>query len=226
MTPTQRRTRFGFWRSRMALLALRHGVNSFWETLPVGQYDFPDWLFFGGAARTQSAHALDHFLPKILGNSEETIHLDFHTGLGRWADAQLLLSESEGIENCAWWKKHFPTKHITQLQSFTCAYEVRGGFGPWLRALFPDCDYRYTTAEFGTYSPMRVISALADELRWHAELGTEEAGHASRRRLVDTFVPRSRSWRAKTLKTALWMVRHTANALWHKTESPRLIVAV
>lgn len=224
MKPTRPRTRFGFWTARMALLALRHGVHSFWETLPVGQYDFPDWLFFGGGAPTQSAQALQCFLPGVLDDADEVVHLDFHTGLGRWADGQLLVSASEGIDNCEWWKKQFGAKHVTQMKSFTGSYEVRGGFGPWLRALFPACNYRYATAEFGTYSPMRVIGALADELRWHVELGTESSGHSSRRKLSETFVPHSRSWRTKSLTSGLAMVRHAADALWHSGGAPRPVL--
>ncbi len=220
MKPARPRTRFGFWTARMALLALRHGFQSFWETLPVGQYDYPDWLYYGGGKPTQSSRALELFLPTLLNEANEVVHLDFHTGLGRWARCQLLASESEGLDNCAWWIEHFPADMVIKMKSFTRSYEVRGGFGPWLRALFPDCLYRYTTAEFGTYSPMRVIGALADELRWHSELGTDSPAHSARRRLTDTFVPRSRSWRAKTLHTGISVVQRAAHALWPSTKSP------
>ena len=214
MKPSRPRTRFGFWTARMAMLALRHGMQSFWETLPVGQYDYPDWLYYGGAGPTQSSQALECFLPTLLDEADEVVHLDFHTGLGRWAECELLVSESEGLDNCEWWLEHFDGDMVRKLKSFTRAYEVRGGFGPWLRALFPDCKYRYSTAEFGTYSPMRVIGALADELRWHGEMGTDSTNHPSRRRLADTFVPRSRSWRTKTLHTGLSLVRACRQVLW------------
>lgn len=205
--PERMRSKFGLWSARMMLLALRHGTHSFWETLPVGQYDFPDWLFFGGAAPTHSASALREFLPTVLGAARDIIHLDFHTGLGRWAEGQLLTSDAEGADNSKWWQSHFGSRSVGHIKSFTQAYEVRGGFGPWLRALFPACNYRYATAEFGTYSPLRVIGALADELRWHMELGADSHGHSSRKRLLETFVPKSRSWRAKTLGTAIAWVR-------------------
>jgi len=205
---------FGFWTARMAMLALRHGRNSFWETLPVGQYDYPDWLFFGGESLQQSAVALQHFLPTVLENAAEIVHLDFHTGLGEWADGELLVSRAEGLDNCEWWHRQFGPETVTQVKTFTSSYEIRGGFGPWLRALFPTTEYRFATAEFGTYSAMRVIGALADELRWHLELGEHTNGHASRHHLAETFVPRSRSWRTKTLTTGLAWVRQAANILW------------
>jgi hypothetical protein len=210
------RARYGFWTARMLMLALRHGTSSIWETLPVGQYEHPEWLFFGGAAPEQSVQALHKFLPSVLGEAEEVAHLDFHTGLGRWGEGELLVSESEGLENCEWWRDHFGEGTVTQVKSFTRSYEVRGGFGPWLRALFPQCEYRYATAEFGTYSAMRVIGALAEESRWHGELGDGAAEHASRRRLAETFVPHSRSWRTKTLKTGLEWVQQAAGALWKR----------
>jgi predicted deacylase len=219
MTPAKPRTRFGFWTARMALLALRHGIQSFWETLPVGQYDYPDWLYYGGGGPTQSSKALEFFLPTLLDETKEVVHLDFHTGLGRWAECELLVSESEGLDNCEWWLEHFDPDMVRKLKSFTRAYEIRGGFGPWLRALFPDCKYRFATAEFGTYSPMRVIGALADELRWHGELGNQLPQHASRSRLADTFVPPSRSWRTKALHTGLSVIERAASILWPTSNS-------
>jgi len=226
MKPTGPKTRYGFWSARMAMLALRHGIQSFWETLPVGQYDYPDWLYFGGHAPTQSSRALESFLPTLLDEAREVVHLDFHTGLGRWAECELLVSECEGGDSCEWWLEHFDAKMVRKLKSFTRAYEIRGGFGPWLRALFPDAKYRYTTAEFGTYSPMRVIGALADELRWRCDLGEDPLALTSRERLADTFVPRSRSWRTKTLHTGISLVQRAANILWHPANSQRPAIAL
>ena len=82
----------------MALLAMRHGIGAFWRTLPVGQYDYPEFLYFGGHRRAQTAEQLDKLLPKLLGNASEVVHLDFHTGLGRWANCDLLLGERERPE--------------------------------------------------------------------------------------------------------------------------------
>src|SRR5262249_361497 len=96
LKPAKARTRFGFWRTRVALLALRHGIRSFWETLPVGQYDYPDWLYYGGEGPAQSSRALELFLPKVLDEAGEVVHLDFHTGLGRWAACDLLVPDCKG----------------------------------------------------------------------------------------------------------------------------------
>jgi hypothetical protein len=211
--------RFGFHNVRVAKLALRHGMRSFWDTLPVGQYEHPDWLFFGGSARSQSARLVDQLLPTLLEKAREVIHLDFHTGLGRWAEWELLLSEQESSDNAHWWRSHFDSAKVKESKNAARAYEIRGGFGSWLQHRFPNCRYRFATAEFGTYSPMRVIRALTDELHWHAKLGHDQPHHWARRALTEAFSPQDKRWRATSLAAGLSLIERAADALWPSVES-------
>jgi hypothetical protein len=219
------RGRMGFSTARLAHLALRHGIRSFWETLPVGQYEFDDWLFFGGRAPSQTARLLDQFLPSLLGSCKEIVHLDIHTGLGRWGNCDLLLCEGGQPEKTAWWKNHFGQTNVKEAVRSARSYQIRGGFGSWLRSRFPQSHYRFATAEFGTYSPMRVLRALMDELHWYKKLGSAAPDHWSRRRLTETFVPRCQLWRASTLSTGLHLIHRAAHVLWQSTPSPRVLLA-
>jgi hypothetical protein len=213
--------RFGFHNVRVAKLVLQHGVRSLWDTLPVGQYEHPDWLFFGGSARSQSAHLVDQLLPTLLDSAREVLHLDFHTGLGRWASWELLLSDREPVENADWWRRHFDAAKVKESKSAGRSYEIRGGFGSWLQHRFPDCRYRFATAEFGTYSPMRVIRALTDELHWHSKLGHDQPHHWARRALTETFAPQDRRWRAVSLAAGLSLIERAADALWGASSDGR-----
>ncbi len=202
-----------------AKLALRHGIRSFWETLPVGQYDFDDWLFYGGRGRAQSATLLEQMLPSLLTTCEEAVHLDFHTGLGRWADCHLLLSRLDAADNIEWWNHHFPPQVVSGARSTSNSYEIRGGFGAWLQSQFPKTRYRFATAEFGTYSPVRVIRTLLDELHWHTQLGAASPDHWSRSRLAEIFVPQNPRWRTKTLEIGVSLIDRAANALWQAPDT-------
>jgi hypothetical protein len=208
--------RFDLATARMAMLALRHGMKSFWETLPVGQYDFPDWLFFGGRARSQSANLLHELLPNVLGRASEVVHLDFHTGLGRWGQGQLLLCEAGESGHAGWWQTYFGDEIVKEPSREMGAYQVRGGFGRWLRAQFPDCRYRFATAEFGTYSPARVIQALLKELVYHSHSSQKgpQADHWSRRQLSEAFVPRNMRWRRSVLTRGVAMIERAMDVLW------------
>jgi hypothetical protein len=213
--------RINFHNVRVARLALRHGVRSFWSTLPVGQYEHPDWLFFGGSDRSQSAQLIDRLLPTLFDRAREVVHLDFHTGLGRWANWDLLLSEHEPTEGASWWREHFAADRVKEAKASDRTYEIRGGFGSWLRARFPNCNYRFATAEFGTYSPMRVIRALTDELHWHSMLGHNEPHHWARRALTEAFAPQDARWRARSLSAGVSLVERAAEALWSTNELSR-----
>jgi predicted deacylase len=212
--------RLNFHNVRVAKLALRHGVRSFWETLPVGQYEHPDWLFFGGSAQSQSARLVDQLLPTLLDSARQVVHLDFHTGLGRWANYELLLSEDEPADGARWWREHFESTRVKESRRSDRTYEIRGGFGSWLRERFPNCHYRFATAEFGTYSALRVMRALTDELHWHSQLGHDEPHHWARRALTEAFAPQNIGWRTKSLAAGLTLIHNAVDALWH-SPAPR-----
>ena len=217
MKPSRPRTRFGFWTARMAMLALRHGIQSFWETLPVGQYDYPDWLYYGGGGPTQSSQALHCFLPTLLDEADEVVHLDFHTGLGRWAECELLVSESEGLDNCEWWLEHFDRRHGAKAEKF----HSRVRSSRRLRAV-------------ASSAVSRLQVSLRDSRVWHLFADASDRGAGRRvavaRRDRDRsrkssrrvsgwpilLFRASRSWRTKTLQTGISLVRQASNVMWGK----------
>jgi hypothetical protein len=189
-------------------LAMRHGRQAFWETLPVGQYEHPDWLCFGGRVRSQCADLLERFLPPILDSAGDVVHLDFHTGLGPWGVGQLLLPMGDSEQNITWWKAHFGAATVRADRDATRSYKVRGGLGEWLQVRFPRCKYRFATAEFGTYSPFRMLRALLNELHVYTRSGVQSVDSRSRRQLSEAFVPKNAAWRGKTLDIGLdWSTR-------------------
>lgn len=195
--PASKPTRYATSLTRMGLLAARHGQRAFWETLPVGQYEYDDWLFYGGKSLSLSGQSLRQVLPSLLEQASEVVHLDFHTGLGRWAKCELLLSEGESTSEIDWWRTHFAHHKVVE-PNRPSRYTVRGGFGPWLQALFLERRYHYITAEFGTYSAGRVIRTLAEENRWTRMAPDLHPTHWSRRRLSEAFAPANRKWRTTT----------------------------
>ncbi|TWT87151.1 hypothetical protein Mal64_26860 [Pseudobythopirellula maris] len=206
------RRRRGLTGLPMVLLAARHGVRSFWETLPPGQYEHDDWLFYGGRRLSQSGARLAALLPSLLGACEETIWLDIHTGLGRGGRCDLLLSEGERPEEEAWWHNAYPHETVVAAHR-PRRYPVRGGFGPWLQELLPGSAVHYTTAEFGTYPAFRVLRAMVAENRATRADPTIGPQHPARRRLAEAFAPQSPKWRARTLAKGLTLVEHAIGLL-------------
>ncbi|MEQ8848614.1 DUF2817 domain-containing protein [Botrimarina sp.] len=191
----------------MALLAARHGRRAFWETLPPGQYDHRDWIFYGGSELSESGQRLKEWLPDALGAADEIVWLDFHTGLGRFGHGELLLPERAPADEIQWWRQAFPAAPIVAATS-EHRYAVQGGFGPWLKAVLPGSRLHYATAEFGTYQGFRMLRALIEENGATRRDPTIGPDHPARKRLAAAFAPRSPRWQRQTFAQGMdWVQR-------------------
>ena len=113
----------------------RYGMSTLKNTLPVGQYEFPQGLFFGGNARSQTHKILSAHLRRWLGLSQQVFHLDLHSGLGKWGTYQLFAEMNQDTPRYQWLAKHFggsgvPAENrLVALDSGDLVYQPRGTFG-------------------------------------------------------------------------------------------------
>jgi hypothetical protein len=199
---------------RAAWTLLRHGRAAVKQAVAGGQYEHPKGLFYGGDGPSTSHRMLDEHLPRWVGDAETVLHLDFHTGLGKWGEHALLLSvplpppQLEGLE------RTFSPSRIEVNDPHGTAYRTRGDIGTWCRHRFPEKIYLPLCAEFGTYSPVRVVAALRAENQAHHWLGGEvRPDHWTKRRLKEVFCPASPTWRRKVIEDATGLVRSALAAL-------------
>ena len=104
------------------------------QTVAGGQYEFPKGLFYGGDAHAKTVGIVADHMHDWLGNPEEVIHLDFHTGLGRSTTYKLLAptGDSPTKTRCVTWaKEQFGQDVVEDVSAKRTAYDVRGGFGTW-----------------------------------------------------------------------------------------------
>jgi hypothetical protein len=199
--PSRPPRRFDLFWPRAGWLVLRHGLAKLREALPQGQYDFPDWLFYGGRGPAPVHQLVGALMRHWLGRAEAVTHLDFHTGLGPWATYKLLVETQPD-----WWAERFGADAVERPDDRRTAYRTRGDWGVWCENLLPDGRYRYTTAEFGTYPLLRIVRALVNENRAFHAGPTDPRYEWTRRELVEAFAPSSGSWRATVLGQAVALV--------------------
>ncbi len=193
--------------ARLPLQALR-------AALAGGQYDYPHGLFYGGAGPCTARRLLDAHLGRWVGGPSRVLHLDLHTGLGRWASFKLLADDPLGEARAAWLGHCFGPGAIEESEASGVAYPARGSLGTWCAARFPAVDYTYLCAEFGTYGPLRVLAGLWMENRAH-HWGRPQAVGARRakRRLQELFCPASPGWRRRVLSQGLSLLRGALRTL-------------
>ena len=195
-----------------AILGL--GLAQLRKTIPVGQYEYPDGLFFGGTQAECTTQYMRGTLPVWVGHARRIIHVDLHTGLGRRGKYKLFVSEeknSEPVRQAARW---FGAENVEPWGEGT-AYRARGLMATHFASVFRDRRYLCLTAEFGTYSAMPVLRALRAEHQAHRFSRPDSADYEWAKRLVmEAFCPRSRSWRESTIAQGLKIVKRAVDVCY------------
>lgn len=206
--------RADFFTARAVAAILRHGMPALKAAVAGGQYDFPRGLFYGGRAPSPCRLLLAENLPTWVGDAPHVLHVDFHTGLGRWATYRLLLDPGVSPDRAAWVRQTFGADLVERSDPSGVAYPTRGDIGTWCRSLFPGRTYDALCAEFGTYPPLRVLAALRAENRAHHGLPPgSPALDRARRGLMEAFAPGDPAWRAGAVERAVDLLDRSVAAV-------------
>ncbi|MCC9609759.1 M14 family metallopeptidase [Blastopirellula sp. JC732] len=191
---------FDFFTLRAAAILARYGMTKVKQAIAGGQYEFPRGLFYGGKGASETQQLLTPHWKSWLGESRRVIHLDVHTGLGRWGELTLL---SAPAMDTAWHRQVGETLGETgydREKENSVAYQARGDFGLWCSQQAGDIDYAYFCAEFGTYPAVRVLKALRAENQAHHWSDPKAAAfQTAKRSALEAFSPASKSWRQSTV---------------------------
>jgi len=192
----------------------RHGLPALKQALVGGQYEYPKGLFFGGHGPSTTHLALRERFREWAGPADRAVHLDFHSGLGRWGSYKLLLDSPVPAAHRKQMDEWFGPGTHEEDNPNGVAYLPRGGFGPWCVAQGVATDYLYMVAEFGTYSNVPMLAGMRAENRAHhwGRPG-EPVVERARARMRELFCPASAEWRARVLAQGVELVRRAATGL-------------
>lgn len=206
--------RFDLFVPRAWLAVLRHGVPALKQALATGQYDYPKGLFFGGHGPSATHLAIRDRLPGWVGPAADVVHLDLHTGLGRWGTYKLLLDAPVSAGQLARLDGWFGPDAHEEDDPRKTSYTPRGGFGPWCVARRLAPEYLYAVAEFGTHGNIPMLAGLRQENRAvHWGRPGDRYADRARARLRELFCPSSPTWRSQVLAQGVDVVRRAANGL-------------
>jgi predicted deacylase len=178
-------------------LLWRHGRAALTQAVAGGQYEFPEGLFYGGAAREESLAVLTSWLEQArFADAEQVWHFDLHTGLGKYGQYQLLLEEPVGSSAFAEWVRGFGACVKSDHPSDKTHYSAHGVLQALTQRVLTKARVMAATVEFGTLRPAAMLRILRAENRLHHH-GAVSAKHAGRVRaaMVEAFAPRDPAWR-------------------------------
>ena len=215
LNPATEPSRYEPFRIKATWNILRYGQDALKQSIAVGQYDYPQGIFYGGSGPSQAMEVIRSNGEQWIGSAQKVLHVDFHSGLGSFGVYKLLLAELAGTEQCQWYERVFGQDSVEATSEVAgTAYRATGSMGEWLQHHFAARDYRFVTAEFGTYSPVRVLASIRAENQAH-HFGTEssQAYRNAKQELLECFCPADRSWRRKVLTSGLRILRQGFNGL-------------
>jgi hypothetical protein len=219
INPRKSPAKWDAWALTLGMIATRYGKRRLFETIPVGQYEFPRGLFFGGHGPCESTKYVQRWLPEFLGDAQNVLHVDLHTGLGKRGDVGLFFDRVASDPQSAWfdpWKNlcHFQPTPGAATPHKPTPYKTRGSFDLWTQKTFADRTYRFATLEVGTCTSYRILEALRAENQAFFYGGGSPKFAWAQDRMAQCFAPSEPAWRAKSLVKV-------NNLLWEMTNSLR-----
>ena len=215
LNPTTPPSRMEPFRVKAVWNIARYGMKSLKQSIAQGQYDYPRGIFYGGSGPSRAFHVIHENAANWIGQAKQVLHVDFHSGLGDFGDYKLLLAERTGSDQCQWSERVFGKDVVEATgDSAGTAYRASGPLGEWLQGHFSDREYRFVTAEFGTYGPVRVLASIRAENRAH-HYGeeTSQVFWNAKQELLECFCPADPVWRRKVITSGLDILAQGARGL-------------
>lgn len=219
INPTKSPSKWESWPLTLGMLITRYGKRRLFETIPVGQYEFPKGLFFGGHGPSEATTFVQRWLPEFIGDAQTVLHIDLHTGLGKRGSVGLFLDRVSSDPLSAWfnpWRGlcNFKPEAGPSTPHKSTPYVTRGSLDIWTQSRFADRTYRFATLEAGTETPYRILEGLRAENQAHHFGGGSPRFFWTQQRLAQYFAPTDPVWRLQTLLK-------TSNLLWELTNNLR-----
>ena len=143
---------------------LRYDRRELGAAIAAGQFSNSQGLFYGGTLAPDLQTRFEKWFEQFVAGKRIVEHFDLHSGLGPFGKCQLMLERGISQLGIRQARSRWPSL-VSESALGETAYEARGTLGAWLQNLAAKrgVDYRYYCAEFGTYSPIQVLSALRKE---------------------------------------------------------------
>lgn len=172
-----------------------HGDKQLQCAISLGQYHYPDGMFFGGQGPTWSNTTFRQILRTYAGDASIIASVDVHTGLGPYGYGEKIFAthDFETLEKARHWWGDITDVHAGSSTSVPMS-------GPIQVAISQECAHARHIGiclEFGTYPMESVITTLRAD-HWvfrHGRQDTEQGAEITRR-LKDMFYPDHSDWKA------------------------------
>ena len=205
-------------RMKLGIYLLKHGSEDLRRAISQGQYTHPDGLFYGGRTDAWSNTTLRGIVQRHLADAGQVIFVDFHTGLGDYGSAEVIVNAPPDSTASRYAARIWPGRVRTTVTGESVSVHVRGPLKLAVADMLPSTRVIAVALEFGTLPPMDVLWALRAE-NWLAHHGDTQnpENKEIKSKLLRAFYPSDVEWRLRIWREGKSMVR---KALVHIERAP------
>jgi hypothetical protein len=199
---------------RLLNYRIKNGNTALKKAVSEGQYSDPQGLFYGGRKEVWSNRTMKTIIKRYLSNAERLAFIDFHTGLGPYGSAEVILNEAEHSpvykRAHEWWGGLAKTTAGGKSVSVHLQATLKRAFPQML----PGTEVTAVTLEFGTFPALKVFWALRDENWLHHHGAEEYPGRMKiKTELLRMFYPDDDGWKRRVWKQGKEAVEAALNHL-------------
>lgn len=141
------------------LTILRLGKSRMKQAIAEGQYENEKGVFYGGDSLQLESASIIEILTEELVDVNRVLHIDFHTGLGKFGEDSLIVSDGGDVAGLT----AVFGQRIEASSTDGVSYLNRGGFPGGLAGRWENISWVGITQEFGTFSEYRMLKWMIRE---------------------------------------------------------------
>ncbi len=173
-----------------------HGTSELRSAVSGGQYTHPKGLFYGGNTSTWSNKTVNKIVRRHLINAKHVIVIDFHTGLGSYGNAEIIMNVNKDSPAYMRARKWWGELVSSTVSGGSVSTHLSGTMKLAFDQMLPDSEVTAVSLEFGTLSRKKVLKALREE-NWLYHYGGSEHPDSKKikNNLLRAFYPDDKNWK-------------------------------
>ncbi len=207
-----------FWNNTKSLtkflwFMLRHGQTELRQAISSGQYTHTKGLFYGGVTSSWSNKMIRTVASRYLSMSKKIIFIDFHTGLGDYGNAEVIMNVGEEslvyMRAKEWWGDRVKS---TAAGASVSAH-LQGTLKLALPKMLPESEVTAVSLEFGTLPSKDVLWALRSENWLHHWGDNSPDSKQIKDKLLRAFYPDDNKWKLEVWQKSKNIVEQVLSKL-------------
>ncbi len=176
----------------------RRGEKAFRAAVVGGQHSHSDGLFYGGTAPCWSNRTVGEICHRFLAVARHVAVLDFHTGLGPHAHAELICRHQPGSEALVRARRWYGADVTSPQSGESDSPPIEGNLRMAFVDLLPGAQVTSIAVEMGTRPSDQVLRAVIADNWLHLRGDLDSAtGREIKREIRDAFFPDTEDWKAR-----------------------------